>query len=63
MELFKLLGTIAIEGTDKANKDINEVTGVAEKAGSKLGGAVSKIGGAVVKAGAVVSAGVTAAAT
>ena len=51
MELFKLLGTIAIEGTDKANKDINEVTGVAEKAGSKLGGAVSKIGGAVVKIG------------
>ena len=63
MELFKLLGTIAIEGADKANKDINEVTGVAEKAGSKLGGAVSKIGGAVVKAGAVVGAGVAAAAT
>ena len=46
MELFKLLGTIAINNTD-ANNAIDETTGNAEKSESKMVSAFKKIGAAV----------------
>ena len=49
MELFKLLGTIAINNTD-ANNAIEETTGKAEKSESKMSKAFQKIGVAVVAA-------------
>lgn len=55
MELFRLLGTIAIEN-DAAIKGINETTDEAEKAESKMSKTFKKIGSAAVKvakAGAV----------
>ena len=48
MELFKLLGTIAISGADVAKKEIDSVSGQAGKLGealSDLGGKVSDFGG------------------
>ena len=59
MELFKLLGTIAIEN-DAAIKSINETTGEAEKAEGKMSKAFSKVGAVAVK---VAKAGVIAGAT
>lgn len=56
MELFKLLGTIAVVNTD-ANKAIDDTTDKAEKAESKIGKAFGKIGSAAVKVGKVVAAG------
>lgn len=50
MELFKLLGTIAIDN-DAANKAIDETGEKAEQSESKTSGAFKKIGGAVVTAG------------
>lgn len=47
MELFKLLGTIAIDNQE-ANNGIEETTGKAEKSESKIGAAFKKIGTAVV---------------
>ena len=74
MELFKLLGTIAIKNEDankaikdtssKAKKmgdDVSEATETAEKSGGKWGAAFSKIGGAAVKVGKVVASGMAAA--
>lgn len=58
MELFKLLGTIAIDGTDQANREIDGVSGKAESTASKLGKTMKKIGGYVVKAGAATAAAV-----
>lgn len=52
MELFKLLGKIAIEGSDEANKQIDNTSSKAESTASKFGGAMKKVGGFVVKAGA-----------
>ena len=43
MELFKLLGTIAISGTDAAKNDIDGVSDRAEKFGEKLSGIGNKI--------------------
>ena len=59
MELFRLLGKIAIDnsGADEAIKD---TTGNAEKAYSKISGAFSKIGSAAVAAGKVVAKGLAA---
>lgn len=48
MELFKLLGTIAIEGTDKAKNDINDTTNTVNNAESKMTSALKKIGVAVI---------------
>lgn len=48
MELFRLLGTIAIEN-DAAIKGINETTGEAEKAESKMSKTFGKIGAAAKK--------------
>lgn len=76
MELFKLLGTIAVDNSE-AKKSMEETTSGAktmgnaldeagesgEKSGGKLSGALSKIGGAAVKVGKVVAAGIGVAAT
>lgn len=59
MELFKLLGTIAVDN-DQADKALDETTGKAENAGKKSESAFSKIGGAALKVGkAVIAAGTT----
>lgn len=62
MELFKLLGTIAVENTE-AVKALKETSAEGEKTESKLSNAFAKIGGAAVKVGTVVATGVGAAAT
>lgn len=59
MELFKILGTIAIDN-EQANRALEETTAKADGAGKKSESAFSKIGGAAMKVGkAVVAAGVT----
>lgn len=50
MELFKLLGTIAID-TDKANQAIDDTTNKAEDSADKQTGAFSKIGSAAATLG------------
>lgn len=62
MNLFKLLGTIAVENAD-AVKAIDETTKKGEKSESKLSGAFSKIGKASVACGKVVASGLAVAAT
>lgn len=76
MELFKLLGTIAINNSD-ANKSLSETSSAAkkmandvedsaassEKAGSKWGSAFKKIGAGAVAVGKTVAVGLGAAAT
>lgn len=52
MELFKLLGKIAISGSDEAKNEINETTEHAERKGSKLLSTMGKIGAAAIAAGA-----------
>lgn len=47
MELFKLFGTIAINGTDEAKKDINDTTETAENGETRMSSAFKKIGAAV----------------
>ena len=59
MELFRLLGTIAINN-DEANKAIDETSGKAEKTESRMSNVFSKVGSAAVKMGAVVASGVAA---
>lgn len=51
MEIFKLLGRIAISGADEAQNEITETTEHAEKKGAKLLGAMAKIGTAAIAAG------------
>lgn len=51
MEIFKLLGRIAISGADEAQNEITETTEHAEKKGTKLLGAMAKIGTAAIAAG------------
>lgn len=59
MEIFKLLGTIAVDNT-QADKALTETSGKAENAGKKSESAFSKIGGAALNVGkAVVAAGTT----
>ena len=62
VELFRLLGTIAINNDD-ANKEIDGTTQKAESAGSKIGSAFKKIGGVAVNVGKTVAAGVAVAST
>lgn len=62
MELFKLLGTIAVSN-DEAIKALDETTDKGEATESKLSKAFTNIGGAAVKVGKVVATGVGAAAT
>lgn len=52
MELFKLFGTIAVNN-DEANRNIDETTGKAEGAESRMSAAFKKIGAAVAAAFAV----------
>lgn len=51
MEIFKLLGKIAISGSDEAKNEINETTEHAERKGSKLLSTMAKIGTAAIAAG------------
>lgn len=48
MELFKLLGTIVLEGVDKVKSQLGETTEEADNSGTKMMGAFKKIGSAVV---------------
>lgn len=59
MELFKLLGTIAID-TDKANEAIDETTKKAKDSEGKQSSAFQKIGGAAVKGAKVIAGAATA---
>ena len=59
MELFKLLGTIAIDN-QAANTEIDETTDKAEKAHPKISAAFSKIGEAATVAGKTIAAGLAA---
>ena len=52
-ELFRLFGTIGINGVDKAQNDLENVTGQAEQSSSKIGSAFKKIGAAVAAAFAI----------
>lgn len=56
MEIFKLLGTIAIDNQG-ANSGIDETTNKAETAHPKIAAAFSKIGDAAVKVGKTIAAG------
>lgn len=47
MELFKLFGSIGLNGVSQVNKDIDGVTGKAEGGSSKMASAFKKIGAAV----------------
>lgn len=64
MELFKLLGRVAIEGTDEAKKDINQLTQDASASGQKLASGFGKVMATVAKVGVVAvstaAAGITA---
>lgn len=51
MELFKILGTIAIEGAEKAEKALDSVTGTAKKVQSTFAPVTKAIGGAAVALG------------
>ena len=62
MELFKLLGTIAVDN-DNANKAIDETTGRAQNSGNKFSSAMGKVGGAAVKVAKVGAAAFGVAAT
>lgn len=62
MELFRLLGKIAIDNSG-ANEAIDNTTERAEKSESKMSGAFGKIGNAAIAVGKVVAAGLAAATT
>jgi hypothetical protein len=62
LEVFKLLGTIAINNSD-ANKEIDETANIAGKAKDKINGAFGKIGSAAVTVGKTITAGLVAGAT
>ena len=56
MEIFKLLGTVAVKNGD-AIQAINDTASAGEKAQSKLGSAFEKIGSFAVNAGKVIASG------
>lgn len=60
MELFRLLGTVAVEN-DEANEALDETTEKAEKSHSKIAGAFAKIGSAAIELGKVIAVGLAAA--
>ena len=62
MDLFKLLGTIAIDNKE-ANKALDDTSKKGEQSESKLKSAFSKMGSAAVKVGKVVGTGMVAGAT
>ena len=57
MELFKLVGEVALTGTDKAKKELDDIGNKGEQSESKLGSAFSKIGSSALKVGKVVAQG------
>ena len=57
MELFKLVGEVALTGTDKAKKELDDIGNKGEQSESKLGSAFSKIGSGALKVGKVVAQG------
>ena len=48
IELFRIMGTIGVNGTSEANHAIDSTTGHAQNASNKIVGAFKKIGGAIV---------------
>lgn len=62
MELFRLLGTVAVENSG-ANAAIDETTDKAEKSESRIGSAFGKIGEAAVNLGKVMATGLAVGAT
>lgn len=62
MELFRLLGTIAISN-DEANKAIDDTVDKAEQSESKFAGIFGKIGGAALKVGSAITKGLAVGAT
>ena len=63
MELFKLMGTIAIEGADKAKREIDEVNDSAGETSSKLSNTLGSIGNTALAIGKTVAVGVGVAGT
>lgn len=57
MDLFKLVGEIAINNTD-ANNAIDDTTDKAEKSHGKMSEVFGKLGGAAVKAGKTIAVGI-----
>lgn len=62
MELFRLLGTIAIEN-DAANKALKTTVNTGNSAQASLSNAFTKIGGAAVRCGQIISSGLAVGAT
>ena len=62
MDLFKLVGTIAVNN-EEANKAIDDTSGKAEQSHSRISGVFSKLGGVAVKAGKAIAVGIGAGAT
>lgn len=62
MDLFKLVGTIAVNN-EEANKAIDDTSGKAEQSHSRISGVFSKLGGVAVKAGQAIAVGIGAGAT
>lgn len=63
MELFRLLGTIAIDGADNAKREIGEVNDTAREASSGLKGTLGKVGNTALAIGKTVAIGVGVAST
>lgn len=62
MELFKILGKIAVDNTE-ANKSLDDTADRAEMTGSKFSGVFQKVGSVAAGVGKVCAAGIAAAAT
>lgn len=62
-EIFSLVGKVAVEGVDKAKRDIQGVSQEAGNTGSKMGGVFSKMGGLASKAGIAIASGLAAGGT
>lgn len=60
MDLFTIVGRIAIEGADEASNELTNTENKAEQSSSKMGAAFSKIGDAAVKMGKVIVKGLAA---
>jgi hypothetical protein len=63
MDLFKIVGKLAIDGVDEAKKHLKDVSGEGEKTSSKLGKVFSGIGKGAMAIGKYTMIGLGAAAT
>ena len=63
MDLFTIVGRIAIEGADEARNELTNTENQAKNSSSKMGAAFSKIGDAAVKVGSYIVKGLAAGAT